>query len=889
MQSKRYVTYTYKTKGFFGIGSKKKTATIEVPGIAGLISQLEAQRTDLIRKGEEALAQIPGNVAAKKQEIEDATRDRLLELEQEKDKFYEDILRSEFEPVAADLYRRILGRDAGEPEILSLITRFKAGGAIDLALLRSELENSSERIQRQADKDSIISEVRSFLNQYAASDDAGKALMLSPLGLSPSDEVRSTPSEITSILEWLDSRSLHFGQSAFEALREMLLSRGVSLAMTEIAVKTILIDMLTGIINVHNTQPNSELLISMFALNKVSSLYGESFSGVKYTFDDLLADYTSRALGSDWKRIAHMGEDHFVVITEVTAETVTYLETSKGANGELVTVTRGQFEAMWLVATNQPGLAAPTHGYLIVPTEAIPEAKQSQVLSVKETKQIRGAFFPPLIVAILFWVSLALTAASIIVSQFSPTAGKILGWIALGTGILSMVANIGNVVVQGLKTAFTEITSKGILGAIAHGFQAAGDLLMKSVTFVGRFIEKGFTFLVDTFTKGFSTFGEGITKLGTFLFQPAIKATASSVAKFSFEQTAARTLIGAGLSFGTSNGLNALGLDPTLSNLAGAFVGMGVAGMGVKGMSFFQSGLKGLLLQGVSEMGLKLDLPPPMIQVLSLAHSTSLDAYFSGGNLAINESLRSITPQLVAVGAKGAFEFAARSAGLNPTFTKLINVGIGALTSGLVSGIQNAGQPNAVFNSIQNSIFSKDTLVGLAGVGLDIVNDEVAEALGINPVLTALGFKGITSAVAGFLTADSKSAILQSTIEGLLGGVLKASADVAQNIVRNPQSMSLLLAGENLWDLLDRTAAESINRSSIEDLLLSYATIREAYLAARASAREVTVNSEPVMEVKMAGATGKEVTLYVKEKEGRPVDVVRMHLGDRILEGTIIF
>ena len=74
------------------------------------------------------------------------------------------------------------------------------------------------------EKQAIISGVRTFLTNYVTAQSAAKEAMLNQLKLQPGDVVDLDSTDVSEILAWLESRDLHFGQSAYLALKEMLAS-----------------------------------------------------------------------------------------------------------------------------------------------------------------------------------------------------------------------------------------------------------------------------------------------------------------------------------------------------------------------------------------------------------------------------------------------------------------------------------------------------------------------------------------------------------------------------------------------------------------------------------------------------------------------------------------
>ncbi|MFA5160069.1 MAG: hypothetical protein WC484_06150 [Candidatus Omnitrophota bacterium] len=137
------------------------------------------------------------------------------------------------------------------------------------------------------------------------------------------------------------------------------------------------------------------------------------------------------------------------------------------------------------------------------------------------------------------------------------------------------------------------------------------------------------------YTGGFGSLGAGISNMGSFLLEGAgevIKDTQGQVIghAFTHAQVAARQLIAAGLNMGVSMGLSGLGLDPQLSQLAGAFVGGGFLGIGEAGTTFFRSGVQMAMMQGVSEMAVNIGLAPPITSALSVVATTGMGSLENG-------------------------------------------------------------------------------------------------------------------------------------------------------------------------------------------------------------------------------------------------------------------
>ncbi|MGI6240962.1 MAG: Ig-like domain repeat protein [Candidatus Omnitrophota bacterium] len=722
--------------------------TYEVPGVQSAINGLVSQRADLIRTGEEQLAAIPGAMAEKQLEIEQATAEKIAELEAQRKSVILDLLHQEMEPILTDFYRRILGRDASEEEFDDWVDRFKGTEAIDISALETELSASPERAAREAEKALIIQGVRDFLNNYLASSVEERVLMLQELRLEAPEVVDLASSDADAILAWLKSRDLHFGQSAFLSLKKMLASSGAEVSMTTLGRESILIDILTGTIHKFT---EGDLLISMFALDRTALIHARDFAAVRYSFEDLKDLYQS-ACGSQApacgvRVIAHIGEDHFVLVKNVTETEVTYEETGKGIGGSDVTVTREQFLSVWNTKGNT--------GYLLVEaSQAIPEKR----LSDREAMRVRGAFF-----AIFFFVaSIVLTAVSVAVSFFSPTMGKILGYAALVAGIIGIVASLGQLVVQGLRMAFSNVTANGLFSTMAQGIMNLGKVIWESVKSVGRFVLKGFQFLKGGFTGGFGSFGAGITNMRSFLFDGA-RVLADGTREFTFSQIAARQLVAAGLTSGVSIGLEGLGIDSRVAGLAGVFAGGGFLGIGTSVSGFLKSGLQQLVLQGVSEMAVHVGLPPPLASALSLIATQSLNSFFDPG-LTLKAGLLQIAPDVATQLTLGGLELLGRSIGLDPRITALMGLPVAAAVGGVTKDLLNPNSMTSLWQSIQNAILSREVAGGVLSLGASIVVHE----LGVDQsLLGSLSSRLVAGVFSDFLASPGKFNFVDSIIKSV--------------------------------------------------------------------------------------------------------------------------
>jgi hypothetical protein len=789
-----------------------KEYTFEVPGVQDSINQLVSRRAELIQTGQAQLAAIPGAMLAKKIELEQATAAKMAELEQQKSGFLLDILRQEMEPIVTDLYRGVLGRDPSKQEFEERVAFAKAAGRIDIQALRSELQNSSERAAREGQKAAIILGVRTFLESYLNAAPESRAQMLQGLSLSATEAVALNAADVSGILDWLGSRDMHFGQSAFLSLKRMLASRGVEVSIEDLGKQTILIDILTGVIHKFS---EGDLLISMFALDRAALIHGKDFASVKFSYEDLLSMYQA-SCGlqpgvCELRVIAHIGEDHFVVLKRVTDSEVIYEETNKGATGEEVSISKDAFLKLWIAKDNA--------GYLMVSEEqAVPEKK----ISDGEAMKIRGAFF-----FIFIIVAAVLSFASMVASVFSPTLGKILGYAALVAGIVGIVACLGQIVVQGLQMAFTQIGQQGFLATIKQGMAYVGKIIVQSVRYVGRFIQNGFSFLKDCFTGGLSGFGSGISDIGNFL----IKGAGNAIYKdgvlighqFTYAQQAARQLVAAGLSLGVSKGLSGLGLSPQLVQLAGAFVGGGCLGIGSVTSSFIRSGLHQMALQGVSQMAAHIGLAPPITDALFLAASAGIGAFFDPV-LTLKSALLEVAPTIATKLTMGGLDLLGRSLGLDPRLTRLLGLPISAIVgnitarfSGPVYGydedgnkiiISNPYDTGSLWDSIKNSLANGIRQVGLSFAGATT-----------SPLFGSLLSEDILSSIAGTLNAGNLFTGILDILKTAVLAPFNAVSNILQTAFQGLRDFTDLIKEKGFLGALESLASAIFSRNTLEKIL----------------------------------------------------------------------
>jgi hypothetical protein len=822
--------------------------TFEVPGVAGMISDAQGQKVALLQSIQpEQIATLPALIAQKKIEIEAAIAKKMTDLAAQEQIVFHDILEREVAPVLADIYRRVLGRDPSVEEVDAEIARFGTTQTIDLDRILTEIRNSNEFQNRTHDKAAIINQVRTFLNAYVATDDpAVRAQLTQSLQLDPSEVVDLDQEEVNAILSWLEQRDLHFGQSAFLSLKNMLVSRGMDVPMVTLGYETILVDILTGTIHKF---AEGDLVISVFAFQRVAKIHTAEIKGVKYNLNDLKALYASvcpdllvnKTTPCGLRVIAHVSGDHFVVITAVTAEDVTFFETNKGPSGGLMTETLDQFMKIWDTGDGT--------GHLVVYKD---QAVAGKTIDDRTAMMIRGAFF--FFDDLIFWFAIAsivLTAASIVVSYVSPTFGRILGYAAMVAGIVAIAASVVNFAVQGFSMALSSINSVGLLQSVQNGFTALGNAIWEGVAHVGQFLKEGFTFLSDVFSGSFSSLGAGITHIGTFVMD----GVGLPGANLTFGQMVGRSMIAAAINIPVSKGLEGLGIDPRMARLAGAFVSGGMIGLGGGATEFLQSGVQAYLLQGVSEIGLKLDLPPPITAAISIAVNASLAGLFDP-TFNLRNQLPKIFPQFTQQLTLGGIELLGRSLGLDPRITGMIGLPFSAAVSGVFNSLTHAGSPTSIWQSIQDAIFSREMVGGIISIGAEFLMDKLDLN---NSLLGSFSSRIVAGLFNDFLDSTQKFSVLRSIIKS----VDESFYDFFDPVLF-PQLVNAVWE-DGLADGIEKYATMLFTRETLNEFTSAGMTIGQWIQNSMSNAEDIVYNGQSVKRLRLL-RNGKAINFFYVPK-----------------------
>lgn len=663
------------------------------------VDQVDRALEKLARNRIDALNQLSSQVSATSSEIETSTTASYQEITAQESVMRESILRHEVSPVIYHWHRKILGRDPSRAEYDLWISRADyAAGTFDLARLKSELLTGGELAARTAEVNFIKNAVTQDLRQYVQMSDADRAAYASAFGLLPGKLVSLTLTESEKLLTWLNSRSLHFGQSAYLALEAMLSKAGLPFERRELARRLILIDILTGTLM---PLEQDDLLISMFALKTAAKLYGLTGEGYALNYQALKALYDTECppavSNCAFRVIAHIDGNHYIIVTKVTADSVTYMETGSAASSVMdsVTMSKEEFEASWIDASNPEN----RFGYIFSaqpPPPAEITAQRAALMNDSTLMRVRGAFFELIAIAII-------AVAKAVIATVAATVA------AISTIVNSIVVGIG-AILEGFGTLFTGVFSGNFLG----GLQGLFHGLVSGVWQIATSVYQGIVAFGQTFSTVYGAGGltfEGLKASGIAFLKTSAVAKFVSVTGIS------------GLFQGAGKLLELMGVSPKISQtlMAGGKIITGAIMLGTGNIA----GL-GFLSGGSSEfLSLHTNLSPAISGLIGIGAS-ALTAFAGGfGDLTGLAALKAVTPHLAMDLAGSGLIAVGNAINLDPRLTALVavpvsaSIGVGFSSLAAANTINGASVRAAIKNGMA-ALSAGQTLRGLANVGTTV-------------------------------------------------------------------------------------------------------------------------------------------------------------------------
>jgi|GEM_PF-2394090 len=672
--------------------------TVEVPGVAEAIHQANAAISDLNAQEAQAYANLRTEVGQAMNTIDTEVTKAFETIDDQEREFRDEILRQEISPIVFHYYRQILGRDPNQAEYDRWIDETDFNVGLDVARLKNFLTTTPELGQRQTSVSQIKTSVTEFINDYKTRSAQEKiSIAQTQLGLAPEDLAFFTSSEADKILEWVNSRSLHFGQSAFIALEKMLEQAGLekvpgslgeaevpgSFSRERLATRLILTDILAGIITPFD---EGELLLSLFAMKHVASLYGLNTQGVNTLFEDLASFYQTHP---GHRMIAHINGNHYVIVTGIQNGKVTYIDPGAGpeGNNQIMEVSQEEFQKAW---DGNVLVTQTTSQVLIQQHSDDPNLKANpppEVLSTPELQSVRGSFFfflIPFFTAI--WAGIKVIAVAV--------------WTAVTLAIDKIALGISQLLagefLLGIQTALGGIVSG--LQTLAGAFVTAATGILQTIPFIGPALS-GVVGVFGDLAVGF------ISKAGTFFVS---KVLGSAAAQFVVKAAMAFSF----LSGGVEGILTAIGIPPKAAH----YIGMAISIIGALATGNPVLVASTLASIAVTELGPRIGLSPALTSALSIATS-ALAGTIAGGafnpNATVFQALKDAAPKLAGSFAQAGILGIGELTGLDPRLSSILgsftgNAIGGLFNKGTVTGYRDDGTPMTVTHPLNRGSATLD-------------------------------------------------------------------------------------------------------------------------------------------------------------------------------------
>ncbi|MBI3313160.1 MAG: hypothetical protein HYZ83_02870, partial [Candidatus Omnitrophica bacterium] len=639
---------------------------------SGLNTVLDKQM-ELEEKYAEALVALEGEngeVAIQKAKIEEETNKAFQEIETQKEAFFKEILRQEIRPVADWVYRDILGRDPSmETELKQLVEEAylrqkdlpasQLPPPVDIAALTQTIKALPEYAFRSTEVQSIKNQVAQKLTEYVQGNPGERQALLDLLGLNISEIIDLKEADVTKILAWLNGQGNHFGHSAFLALKEYLAGQGIQATTVNLAVQTILIDVLAGVIN---PKTAGDLELSLFSLQRVAKLQGGTGFAAQIDFLDLQS-----LLASGKPVIAHVNTNHYIVILSIAEDgTITYREPNQGPEGETLTMTQAEFIRIWKGAVLTP--RAPPRTY--------------QILSDREAQSIRGSFFLAaiifLIIAFREQIAKFLHSVAIWINDYLPSFIS-----PIKSTLVALFAGFGNLLQGNFKEALMQLGTVALTVAMAIVNPLAfviSTTISTALTALGA--NPTITALVSAFVSGGVAGGLGAAANAAFTFSQAVGHGIVSGLQ-AMAVTAAEL------------GSIHMGLNPALAGLAGIGVNA-IAGSLLHGTDAPIKDINGDIVLDANGL--------PMMQHLfgfeALSHTLS------------TQLLPTFVKELGIYGIAKLGE----SIGLDPRITSLV----GGAFQNIVSNVSRGIKFSEIIHEVKKEILRDGTRIGIQMIGEEI-------------------------------------------------------------------------------------------------------------------------------------------------------------------------
>ncbi|MFC1624085.1 Ig-like domain-containing protein [Candidatus Omnitrophota bacterium] len=740
-----------------------------------------------------------------------------------------DIVQKESSPVVFYYYRNVLGRDPDDGELEYWLNKAKADlAAVDPTEITQYLQELPEYLERENWKENIIAEVTSFFDKYLQASDDEKELMLSLLGLEASEVegVNLIEEDIDDIVAWLEAQSLHFGDSAFKTVIDLLAKEDMAKTFEEIGRDCLKVDILTGVIT---KDTEGALVISMYAMKKIARVNGLTLYAEKIDFDELKAQLTLND-----SIILHINNDHYVVLKGINEGegTVTYKDLSVGAEGQDISLSRAEFMEEW-------------KGYALSKNQII-DSEGNKYLNDSQAKNIRGAGWFKKI-----WKK--------VVNFFQKIIAPVASVMMLLPGLqpLALAAHALNVVVQTVSFA---VGTGDLMDVVWSGANWAGSY------FVSNFLPGAF----DAVGKAFSSIGKTIFApiKGAFNFAvPIFNHIANAVQNVAtgignifntfMEESIATSLttnvIGTAVNIGASEAFESMGMNPDLTNFTSALVSGATMGMANPDMDIMKSTLTSGTIVGTREIGEAAGVDPRLTHLAAIAAGTAVGGVLEldGGTYTQEQLLNDLTVNIASEATYIGIQELGDQIGIDSRISYLAGVPVKSSISAYLSGADS----DTIWTSVKDGM--------LRGITSITIESALQEA-DIDPLIGSVATAAIAGSIEALLEEQNPMQGVFDTYFNSANGLLTLGGPGATEwekalYMSKILDFSEIIQEQGIGDVLETYATAILHQQTINNIW----KLGGIYdLLANQDQIEIVINKEGI-EVKRI-YTNEEKTDYIE-------------------------
>jgi len=650
--------------------------------------------------------------------------------------------------------------------------------------------------------------------------------MLSSLGLALNDveDVNLTQADIDSILTWLNGQSLHFGDSAFKTVIDLLAKENPTKTyeellnenmFQEIGADCIKVDILTGVIS---KDPEGDLLISMYAMAKVAEVNGLTIYGERIDFGEL-----KNQLALNDSIILHITGNHYVVLKYIdeTEGTVTYKDLSVGADGQDITLSRAEFMEEW-------------QGYVLSKSEIQNTVDDSlKYLNESQEKNIRGSgwwqdFWKGVV---NFFQKIIAPVALILIAIAQPqTIPAILGYAMLGLNVMiqtiSFVVRTGTLMVVALSIGTAMLP--GVISVVAS---AAGSVFSSIASSIPAAIKGAFTTAINIF----SSIADAVKGIATgigHIFTPFLEE-AVAISLFTHA-------IGSVVAIGTNIAFQSMKLDPTLSNIASMlFSGIALGSIST-GLDVIATALKTGTMVGMGLIGEAAGLDDSLTRLAALVGGTivggtlGIDAIEIGGtaydsNYLVNSVVFKFADSLFYDGMLDI----SNMLGIDERISRLAGLVIrSTLRNGLGGPFGSGGTPGEADEWLDVDRAWQGLMDGLLQGAMNISLNYVSQQLDLHPLVTELGFTAVAGIIEGLFNLNPEIPAANKIFDEVWEGYTNATLNLFRLGLQNPNDpwqqaayianimeFSEIVQEQGLLNAIETYATSMFRQSTVQSMI----------------------------------------------------------------------